>query len=76
MLYPNYIAFLWGGGGPKTGVVHENVLRIFQKLRFLSLTAWVYVLLFLVLLRLLKFVAHAIFTNPIWDASVVNKNLK
>ena len=30
-LYLNYFAFLYGGGGgPKTGVFHENVLRIFQ----------------------------------------------
>ena len=37
-LYPNWIAFYWGGGGAsKTGVFQENVLRIFKKLRFLSL---------------------------------------
>ena len=36
-LYPNFGAFYKEGGGcSKRGVFHENVLRIFQKLRFLS----------------------------------------
>ena len=38
MLYPNYIVFLeGGGGGPKTGVSHEIVLRIFQICGFWAL---------------------------------------